>query len=86
MAPIIHNPHLEGNSFYWHGNHIGILLSHGFTATTPEVRLLAQILHKTGYTIFAPLLPETADNPSDVGLHLFFKYCTIYLDIDIQYT
>ena len=35
------NPHLDGESFYWQGNATGILLFHGFTATTTEVRLLA---------------------------------------------
>lgn len=64
---MIHNPHLEGASFYWSGNHIGILLSHGFTATTAEVRLLAQILHKTGYTISAPLLPGHLTTPEDLN-------------------
>jgi carboxylesterase len=64
---MIHNPHLEGKSFYWSGNHIGILLSHGFTATTAEVRLLAQILHRVGYTISAPLLPGHFTTPEDLN-------------------
>lgn len=62
---MIHNPHLDGNSFYWSGNHIGILLNHGLTATIAEVRLLAQILHKVGYTIAAPLLPGHLTTPED---------------------
>lgn len=64
---MIHNPHLDGNSFYWTGNHIGILLSHGLTATTAEVRLLAQILHKVGYTVGAPLLPGHLTTPEDLN-------------------
>jgi len=42
---MIHNPHLEGGPFVWEGNRLGILLIHGFTATTTEVRLLAEKLH-----------------------------------------
>ena len=64
---MIHNPHLEGDSFYWTGNQVGILLSHGFTATTAEVRLLAQILHGTGYTVAAPLLPGHYTVPEDLN-------------------
>ncbi len=62
---MIHNPHLEGTSFYWPGNHIGILLSHGFTATTAEFRLLAQTFYKTGYTISAPLFPGYFTTPEE---------------------
>ena len=54
--PLI-NPQLEGNDFYWQAGSTGILLIHGFTATTAEVRLLAQILHQNGYTVSGPLLP-----------------------------
>jgi carboxylesterase len=51
------NAHLEGDSFYWEGGPVGILLSHGFTATSAEVRLLAHYLHERGYTVAGPLLP-----------------------------
>lgn len=51
------NAHLEGDAFYWEGGPVGILLSHGFTATTAEVRLLAGYLHARGYTVAGPLLP-----------------------------
>jgi carboxylesterase len=64
---MIHNPHLEGDSFYWKGNQVGVLLSHGFTATTAEVRLLAQTLHLNGYTIAAPLLPGHYTVPEDLN-------------------
>lgn len=50
------NEHLPGETFYWPGGPIGILLLHGWTATTAEVRLLAQYLHDRGYTISCPLL------------------------------
>ena len=39
------NPQLEGDDFLWKGNPTGVLLIHGFTATTAEVRLIAEKLH-----------------------------------------
>jgi carboxylesterase len=51
------NAHLEGDAFYWEGGPVGVLLSHGFTATSAEVRLLGKYLHQRGYTVAGPLLP-----------------------------
>ncbi len=59
----LHNPHLPGDSFLWPGGPIGVLLSHGWSATTAEVRLLAQRLHAQGYTVSGPLLPGHGDTP-----------------------
>lgn len=61
------NPQLEGDSFLLQGNETGILLLHGFTATTAEVRLLAECLHKKGYTISAPLLPGHGTHPIELN-------------------
>jgi carboxylesterase len=60
MTPIdksLFHPHLQGGSFFFPGNDTGILLIHGYTATTAEVRLLADRFEPLGYTIAAPLLP-----------------------------
>src|SRR5438552_15156996 len=38
------------------GSH-GVLLLHGFGDTPQTLSLLARRLHKTGYSVFAPLLP-----------------------------
>jgi carboxylesterase len=51
------NPHLDGGSFFWSGGEVGILLLHGFTATTVEVQPLARALHQHGFTVAGPLLP-----------------------------
>jgi len=51
------NEHLPGESFFWEGGPVGVLLSHGWTATTAEARLLAEFLHVHGYTVSCPLLP-----------------------------
>lgn len=63
----IKNPHLEGDDFFWQGNSTGFLLIHGFTATTAEVRLIADKLHQLGYTIAAPLLPGHGTHPDDLN-------------------
>lgn len=61
------NPHLEGGSFFFAGGETGVLLSHGFTATTTEVRYLAQALHASGYTTAGPLLPGHGTHPSELN-------------------
>ncbi len=53
----LQHPELDGNSFTYDGDSIGILLLHGLTATTAEVRLFANNLRQYGWTISAPLLP-----------------------------
>ncbi len=63
----IKNPQLDGNSFFYNGNKVGFLLIHGFTATTTEVRLLADKLHQDGYTVSAPLLPGHMTSPDDMN-------------------
>ena len=45
------------------GSNVGVLLMHGLTATTTEVRLLAERLHAAGYDIVAPLLPGHGKTP-----------------------
>ena len=61
------NPQLEGDDFFWKGNPTGVLLIHGFTATTAEVRLMAEKLHEDGFTCAAPLLPGHGTNPEDLN-------------------
>ena len=61
------NPHLDGEDFFWKGNPTGVLLIHGFTATTAEVRLIAEKLHADGYTTAAPLLPGHGTYPDDLN-------------------
>lgn len=60
------NPHLEGDTFFWQGNSTGVLLIHGFTATTTEVRLMAEKLKGEGFTLSAPLLPGHGTHPEDL--------------------
>lgn len=65
--PALHNPHLAGGPFLWEAGPIGVLLSHGYTATTVEVRPLAERLHEKGYTVAAPLLAGHGTNPADLN-------------------
>lgn len=61
------NPQLDGEDFFWKGSPTGILLIHGFTATTTEVRLAAEQLHEIGYTVTGPLLPGHGTTPEDLN-------------------
>ena len=65
--PNLHNPHLDGDSFFWKAGPVGILLSHGYTATTAEIRPLALKFHEHGYTVAAPLLPGHGTKPEDLN-------------------
>jgi len=66
-ASTLHNPHLQGDAFFWQAGPVGVLLIHGFTATTAEVRMLGAILHQHGYTISGPLLPGHNTHPDDLN-------------------
>ncbi len=61
------NAHLEGRPFYWKKNKIGILLFHGLTASTAEVRPLAKFLSSKGYSVSCPLLPGHLTSPRDLN-------------------
>lgn len=63
------NPHLEGSAFLWEAGPVGVLLSHGYTATPAETRPLAQALHQKGYTVCGPLLPGHGTTIEDCNRH-----------------
>ena len=58
---------LPGEPFFWEAGPVGVLLTHGFTATPFEVRGLAQFLHKKGYTVLAPMLPGHGTTPEEMN-------------------
>lgn len=64
---VLHNPHLDGGTFLWEAGPVGVFLSHGYTATTAEVRLFAKQLHEKGYTVAAPLLAGHGTQPADLN-------------------
>ncbi len=63
----ISRPDLDGSNFFHQGNSTGFLLIHGFTASTAEVRPLANRLSELGYTVSAPLLPGHNTHPDDLN-------------------
>jgi len=65
------NPHLPGGLIHHNGNSVGVLLIHGFTATTAEVRFLADHFIKQGCTVIAPLLPGHGTDPTDLNKQKF---------------
>jgi carboxylesterase len=71
MQPVnayLHNPEFDGGSFYLNGSSNGVLLFHGFTATTLEVRELAVFIHnQTGFTVMGPLLPGHGTSPEGLS-------------------
>jgi len=68
------NPHLPGGTINHSGNNIGVLLIHGFTATTAEVRFLADHFIKHDCTVIAPLLPGHGTEPSDLNKQNFIDW------------
>jgi len=61
------NPELEGGLFFWEGGADGVLLLHGLTATTAEVRPLAKRFHDEGFTVSAVLLPGHGTTPEKLN-------------------
>jgi len=70
--PIFENQQLDGSSFILRPfaadkpSAAAVLLFHGFTSTTIEVRPLAEYLQKSGYTVMGPLLPGHGTKPEDM--------------------
>ncbi len=63
----LHNPGLDGGPFLWESGPTGVLLLHGFTATTAEIRPLARLLHLAGHSVSGPLLPGHGTVPADLN-------------------
>jgi carboxylesterase len=62
------NPELPKGTFLLPGSPICIILFHGFTATTVEVKELAEYIHEQkNFTVACPLLPGHGTNPVDLA-------------------
>jgi len=69
--PIFQHPELDGKRFTLYGSkypECALLFVHGFTATTVEVRPIANIFHSKGFTVSGPLLPGHGLSPEDLNL------------------
>jgi carboxylesterase len=64
----VFNAEYDGTGFTLEGSSTGLLLFHGFTATTLEVRGLAEEINtRLGWTVSAPLLPGHGTSPVDLS-------------------
>lgn len=68
------NADMDGSAFFWPGNSTGILLIHGFTATTVEVRPLAEYFRRAGFSVAGPLLPGHNTSPEDLNQRLWQEW------------
>ncbi|WP_121613021.1 alpha/beta hydrolase [Mesobacillus foraminis] len=60
-------PVIEGaEAFFYKGNEVGILISHGFVGTPQSVRFIGESLAGYGYTVLAPRLPGHGTHYSDL--------------------
>ena len=54
--------------FFYEGNQIGVLLSHGFTGTTQSMRFIAEQLHEeAGFTVLGPRLTGHGTKPEEMA-------------------
>ena len=60
--------------FYFEGSEIGILLTHGFTASPSEMLPLGQFLHKYGYTVHGVRLAGHGTNVNDLPKHSYMDW------------
>ncbi len=68
MNTFMQNKDLDGNSFQIiRSKNNCVILIHGFTATTVEVRPLANELANAGYSVICPLLPGHNTTPEDLN-------------------
>lgn len=68
LNPYLHNPEFPGESFTFKGTRPeAVLLFHGFTATSFEVRRLGETIHAAGFTAIGPLLPGHGTRPEDLN-------------------
>ncbi len=69
------NEKLEGGDFFLKSrSDVLIILLHGFTATTVEVRPLAEALHLQGISVAAPLLPGHNTTPEDLNSRKWYEW------------
>lgn len=67
-SAIFVNSEFDGATFTLPGSSTCLLLFHGFTATTHEVRNFAEMIHsQRGFTVHTPLLPGHGTTPIDLS-------------------
>lgn len=71
---IYQHPELDGSSFYFREGDTAVICFHGFTATTTEVRPVAEYLAGQGFAVAAPLLPGHGTTPEDLNTKTFHDW------------
>jgi carboxylesterase len=91
-SPLFQNPDSDGGTFFWPGRSeqtTAVLLLHGFTATTVEVRPMAKFLSDQGYSVAGPLLPGHGVSPEELNHTRFTDWIAaaenMYLDLSKSY-
>ncbi|MDY0396103.1 alpha/beta hydrolase [Virgibacillus halophilus] len=56
----------EAEAFYFKGNHIGVLVIHGFTGSTQSMRYLGEQFANQGFTVYGPRLKGHGTAPEDM--------------------
>ncbi len=67
LPVVFQHPELDGSSFYWPKGEVAVLCLHGFTATTVDVRHIANNFVDHGFTASGPLLPGHGTTPEDLN-------------------
>jgi carboxylesterase len=58
-----------GKPFFFEGNEVGVLLSHGFTGTSSGMKPLGEYLHRTeGWTVLGPRLRGHGETPEAMAI------------------
>ena len=52
--------------FFYPGSERGVLLVHGFTGSPSEMRLIGELLHQQGYTVYGLRLPGHGTHPYEM--------------------
>lgn len=58
---------VDTSAFFLAGGSVGVLLQHGFTGSTTEMRLVGQYLNQRDITVSAPCLPGHGTNIEDLN-------------------
>jgi carboxylesterase len=74
------DPGPETGPFELDGDHVGVLLLHGFTGTPLEMRALGDALAARGRTVFAPRLPGHGTTVENLGEVAYEEWIEAGLD------